>query len=157
MKNRRPLYAKIEIGRKQLEGMDDEDFFRDWLELHFGVRSRKELSFQELSVCIALLAKLGAEFKSADPNKKPRPHARPDWIEIPDSTTYPEMKRAICKIWKNLNYSMTSLETRVKRQFGLPSLLWMSDQKELSALLTDLQKRESRLIKKQTGAQCREN
>ena len=61
------------------------------------------------------------------------------------------LKRQILAIWKKLGYSMTSLETRVQRQFGTHTFAWVHDHEKLTALLTDLQKRE-RAFDKKRGA-----
>lgn len=147
-KERLGLYGKIEIGRKQLPEMDDDAYFADWLEDNLGKRSRTELSVPQLSRVVDMFTTMGAVFtsKQAAPrersNSKKTPHARPDWIEIPDTVPHAKEKRQICQIWRKLGYSLTSLETRVKRQFKQPSIMWIHDEKQLSRLLTDLQKRE---------------
>lgn len=151
-KQRLGMYRKIEIGRKQLPGMSDNDFFRDWLESKFGERSRKKLSNAELARLIDELACMGAVFTSKGSNKAKTPHARPDWMEIPDGSPNAAMKRKICAIWKKLGYSMTSLQTRVKREFDVPTLLWLHDEKHLSRLLNDLIKREKAFDRKQIAS-----
>ena len=75
--------------------------------------------------------------------------ARPDWIEVKDGDRHADQKRAILAIWKKLGYSMSSLETRVKRGFGVESFAWLHDEKKISALLSDLQKREVTFDKKE--------
>lgn len=155
--DRRPLYAKVEIARKQLPEMDNDDFFYGWLTEEFGkpgdppVESKKQLSYKQLCRLVDTLGRMGAVYKSGGKNKKNRPHVRPDFIEIPEGAPYPEMKRQICAIWKKLGYSMTSIETRIERQFGLPTFLWLHDKEKLSALLSDLQKRERAFDKKKAG------
>ena len=154
------LYRKIEIGRKQLPEMSDDDFFRDWLERNFGKRSRTHLSVTELSRVADMFVGLGAVFvsKKAAPkkrtNNKQTPQARPDWIEIPENVLHAKEKREICAIWRKLGYSMTSLETRIKRQFGQPTIMWVHDIKKLSVLLTDLQKREKAFDKKRAASEA---
>lgn len=153
------LYRKIEIGRGQLPEMGDDDFFRDWLENNFGKRSRTELSGPELSRVVGLFTGLGAVFvsKKAAPkkrtNNKQTPQARPDWIEVPENVHFAKEKRAICAIWRKLGYSMTSLETRIKRQFGQLTIMWVHDKEKLSVLLTDLQKRERAFEKKRAASE----
>ena len=147
------LYKKIEIGRDQLPEMDDDTFFRDWLENNYGKRSRTDLSVPQLVRVVDAFAKMGAVFTSGGTNKKSKPHVRPDWMEIPEGTANAPMKREICAIWRKLGYSMTSLETRVKREFGVPTLLWLHDEKKLSILLTDLQKREKAFDKKRAASE----
>lgn len=147
------LYRKIEIARDQLQEMDDDTYFRDWLEQHYGKRSRTDLSVPQLVRVVNDFASMGAVFTSGGTNKKIKPHVRPDWMEIPENTPNAPMKRQICQIWRKLGYSMTSLETRVKREFGTHTLLWLHDEKKLSALLTDLQKREKAFDKKRAASE----
>ncbi len=153
------LYGKIEIGRNQLPEMADDDYFREWLHNTFGKRSRTELSISELSRIVAHFTESGAVFtsKKAAPkkrtNNKKTPQARPDWIEVPETVPHAKLKREICAIWRKLGYSMTSLETRVKRQFGKPTIMWVHDRAELSRLLSDLQKRERAFDKKRANSE----
>jgi hypothetical protein len=60
----------------------------------------------------------------------------------------------ICAIWRKLGYAMTGLETRMERQTGILSILGLHDRKKLSAILTDLRKREKAALarEKQTTA-----
>ena len=114
IQNRRPLYAKIAIARKQLPHLD-EDGYRALLKKAFGKETAK---------------------------------ARPDWISVPDDAPHASLKRQILAIWKKLGYSMSSLETRIRRQFGTHTFAWVHDHEKLTALLTDLQKRERSFDKK---------
>lgn len=143
------LYRKIEIARKQLSEMSDDEFFRDWLEDNFGVRSRKELSVGQLSRLVTMLGTMGATYTSKGSPAKAHPHARADWIEIPSDTPHAAMKRQICTIWRKLGYNLLSLQVRVQREFNVPSILWLKDKKSLTRLLTDLQKREKAFDAKQ--------
>jgi phage gp16-like protein len=148
--NRQPLYAKIAIARKQLVDMD-EDAYRALLENKFKVRSASKLSFAQLSALVQILAEMGAVYTTPGKrvsNTKVTAKARPDFIEIPDGDRHVYQKRAILAIWKKLGYSMSSLETRVKRGFGVESFAWLHDEKKISALLSDLQKREVAFDKK---------
>lgn len=153
------LYRKMEIGRDQLPEMSDDDFFHDWLEDNFGKRSRTQLSVPELSRVLDMFVGLGAVFtsKKAAPkkrtNNKKTPHARPDWIEVPENVPFAKEKREICAIWRKLGYSMTSLETRIKRQFGQPTIMWVHDKEKLSRLLSDLQKRERAFDRKKAASE----
>jgi len=70
------------------------------------------------------------------------PHSRPDWIEITDSMPYAAEKRQILTIWRKLGYSMSSLDTRCKREFNVPLFVWMQDGEQICRLLSDLQRRE---------------
>lgn len=155
--NRKPLYAKIAIARKQLPDMD-EGAYRTLLANTFGGKtSAAKLSYAELNRLVDMLATMGAVFttkaassqirkpgdaKRSHWNDKVTSKARPDWIEIREDDALAPQKRAILAIWKKLGYSMSSLETRVKRGFGVESFAWLHDEKAVSQLLTDLQRRE---------------
>lgn len=146
------LYRKIEIARKQLPDMDEEAF-RDRLRNEYGVSSRKEMSVSQLSRLVHDFAREGVVFTAPAKakNKEVRPHSRPDWVEITDSMEYAPEKRQILAIWRKLGYSMNSLDTRVKRAFGVPLFVWMKDREQLSTLLSDLQRRERTFDRKKAG------
>lgn len=143
------LYRKIEIARKQLPDMDEEAF-RDRLLNEYGVSSRKEMSVSQLSRLVHDFAREGVVFTAPAKakNKEVRPHSRPDWVEITDSMAYAPEKRQILAIWRKLGYSMNSLDTRVKRAFGIPVFVWMQNREQLSTLLSDLQRREKAFDRK---------
>lgn len=149
--NRKPLYAKIAIARKQLTGMNNDATYRDFIENLFGVRSSASLNFHQLNALVQKFALMGAEFTSKGTNKRVTPHARPDWIEITDSMPHAAVKRQILAIWKKLGYSMSSLDTRVKRAFNVDLFVWLHDFDKLSTLLSDLQRREKSHDKKKTA------
>ena len=148
--DRRPLYAKIAIARKQLPHLDEEAY-RALLKEKFGKESAKELNYYQLDRLIHALVRLGARLTTQGNNNRVCGHARPDWIDVTDDMPHARVKRQILAIWKKLGYSMTSLETRVRRQFGLATFAWVHDYEKLTALLTDLQKRE-RAADKKRGA-----
>jgi hypothetical protein len=161
-KARHAMYAKVEIARQQLPGMEDDDFYRNWLAEHFfeqkppfaGKRSRKDLTFQELQRLVDLLARLGARYTSKASNKRrERPRVRPDFIEIQADDPNAATKRMICAIWRKLGYSMTGLETRVERQTGILSILGLHDEQALSAILADLRRRE-KSFEKRAASEC---
>ena len=138
------LYRKIEIARDQLPDMDEESF-RQRLETSFGVRSRTKLSIHQLSQLVHDFAvKDGVVYTSPAKahNRTVKPHSRPDWVEITDSMSLAREKREILAIWRKLGYSMSSLDTRVKRAFGVPVFVWMQNGEQISTLLSDLQRRE---------------
>ena len=147
IQNRRPLYAKIAIARKQLPHLD-EDAYRELLKKSFGKESAKELTWYQLDRLVHVLASLGASFESKGSSRKVTAKARPDWITVPDDVPHAAMKRQILAIWKKLGYSMSSLEIRIRRQFGTHTFAWVHDHEKLTALLTDLQKRERSFDKK---------
>ena len=149
-KMRLGLYRKIEIGRRQIPHMDEEAF-RALLRSEFGVSSRKDMSVYQLSRLVQLFAaKYGVVYTAPAKSRNSRVthHGRPDWIEITDSMPYAAEKRQILAIWRKLGYSMTSLNTRVKRAFGSHLFVWMQDGKQISTLLSDLQRREKAFDRK---------
>ena len=146
------LYRKIEIARKQLPDMDEEAF-RERLRNEYGVSSRKDMSVSQLSRLVHDFAREGVVFTAPAKakNKEVRPHSRPDWVEITDSMSYAPEKRQILAIWRKLGYSMNSLDTRVRRAFGVPLFVWLKDREQLSTLLSDLQRRERTFDRKKAG------
>ena len=144
------LYRKIESARKQLPHMDEEAF-RALLRSEFGVESRKDMNIHQLSRLLQLFAaQYGVTYTAPAKSRNSRVTAlsRPDWIEITDSMPYAAEKRQILAIWRKLGYSMTSLDTRCKRAFGVPVFVWMQDGAQISTLLSDLQRREKAFEKK---------
>ena len=149
-KMRLGLYRKIEIARKQLPAMDEEAF-RALLRSEFGVSSRKDMSVNQLSRLVQHFAAIhGVTYTAPAKSRNPRvtPHGRPDFIEITDSMPYAREKRQILTIWRRLGYSMTSLDTRCKRAFGVPVFVWMQNGEQIATLLSDLQRREKAFEKK---------
>lgn len=149
-KMRLGLYRKIEIARKQLPAMDEEAF-RALLRSEFGVSSRKDMSVNQLSRLVQHFAAVhGVTYTAPAKSRNPRvtPHGRPDFIEITDSMPYAREKRQILAIWIRLGYSMTSLDTRCKRAFGVPVFVWMQNGEQIATLLSDLQRREKAFEKK---------
>lgn len=144
------LYRKIEVARKHLPGMDEEAF-RGLLRSEFGVESRKDMTVPQLSRLVHHFARLGVEYKAPakSRNRRVTANARPDFIEVTDSMPYAREKRQILAIWRKLGYSMTSLDTRVKRAFGAHCFLWLHDGEKISILLSDLQRREKNFEKRQ--------
>lgn len=147
------LYRKIEIARKQLPDMD-ETAFRGLLRSEFGVESRKDLSVNELARLVHLFAGMGVTFTAPAKAKKQevRPHSRTDWVEITDSMPYAAEKRKIAAIWRKLGYALPSLDTRVKRAFGVNLFVWLKDGEQIGRLLADLERREKAFDKKQRAA-----
>lgn len=151
------LYRKIEIARKQLPDMDEEAF-RGLLRSEFGVESRKDMTVHQLARLVHHFAGLGVRFTAPVKAKKRevRPHSRTDWVEITDSMPYAAEKRQIAAIWRKLGYALPSLDQRVKRAFGVDFFVWLHDGKQISTLLSDLQRREKAFEKRQR-AEARAN
>lgn len=152
------LYRKIEVARKQLPQMDEEAF-RALLRSEFGVESRKDMTVHQLSRLVHHFTSLGVRYTAPTKsrNAKITPHGRPDFIEITDSMPYASEKRQILAIWRKLGYSMSSLDTRVKRSFGVHCFVWLHDGKKISILLSDLQRREKNYEKRQGKVAARAN
>lgn len=152
-KQRLGLYAKIAIARTQLPDMDEEAY-RARLRNEFGKESAADMSIVQLARLVNDFAVRDGVVYTAPAkatNKAVRPHARPDWIEITDSMDYAPEKRQILAIWRKLGYSMSSLDTRVRRAFGVQLFVWMKDREQLSTLLSDLQRRERTFDRKKAG------
>lgn len=148
------LYRKIEVARKQIPQMD-EVAFRQLLRNEYGVDSRKDMTVRQLSRLVHLFAEMGAKYTKPPKAKKreTRPHSREDWMEITDSMPFAAEKRQIAAIWRKLGYSLNSLDTRVKRAFGVHCFAWLKDGESISILLSDLQRREKSFDKKQMKCQ----
>lgn len=148
-KMRLGLYRKIEIARKQLPHMDEEAF-RALLRSEFGVSSRKDMNIHQLSRLVQFFAEqYGVKYTAPqNRNRRVTPLSRPDWIEITDAMPFAAEKRQILAIWRKLGYSMTSLDTRGKRAFGVPYFVWLQNGEQVSTLLSDLQRREKAFDKK---------
>lgn len=67
---------------------------------------------------------------------------------------YAAEKRQIAAIWRKLGYALPSLDTRVKRAFGVDFFAWLKDGEQIRRLLADLERREKAFDKKQGGRPC---
>ena len=118
----------------------------------------RQIAEKELTALLRHFTECGVQFVSKTDKKrtntKSSPHSRPDWINITPSMPFYSQKKQILAIWKKLGYSMTSLDTRVQREFGSYSFVWLKDEKSIIALLTDLQKRERAFDKKNKKKTC---
>ena len=149
------LYRKIEVARKKLPAMD-EVAFRALLRSDFGVESRKDMSLNQLSRLVRIFAEMGVDFRTSakSKGKRARTASRADFIEITDSMPYANEKRQILAIWRKLGYSISSLDTRVKRAFGAHFFIWLQDGDKIRTLLCDLQRREKAFEKRQARQAC---
>lgn len=156
MPNKKAVYAKIAIAKKQL-GLD-ESLYRELLQNKFRKTSAKELSEKEVTALLRHFTECGVQFVSKTDKKRTNaqnsPHSRPDWINITPSMPFYSQKKQILAIWKKLGYSMSSLDTRVQREFNCYSFVWLKDEKSIIALLTDLQKRECTFDRKNKKEPC---
>lgn len=151
MQNKNAIYAKIAIARKQLNL--NEETYRELLINRYNKNSATLLTITQLTDLLHYFSELGVVFISKKNKKRTNstvsPHSRPDWINITPSMPFYSQKRQILAIWKKLGYSMSSLDTRVQREFNCFSFIWLQDEKHIIALLTDLQKREFYFDQKQ--------
>ncbi len=130
---KRMLQTKIHIAKKQL-GLDD-DTYRDMLETATGKTSTKGMTVKEMSSVLNLMISKGwrpksKSHKSAQPSK--------GYCEIPDGTPHARQKRYIAALWDALNYKMSGLDLRCKKQFGVDRFVWLNDQDALQTLGRDL-------------------
>jgi hypothetical protein len=158
MDHKKAMLAKVNIGRGQLPEYGDEDTWRDMLENIGGNRRSSQMSEAQLARVIHFMAERGAVFTSrkqagaAGKNaayKAKAAQRRSDFYEIPDGPYAPQMRK-IAALWQELGYAMTSLDARVKRQFGVDAFRWLRDPAKLQTLGRDLEKRLAR--KKATAA-----
>ena len=149
------MIGKTEIGRKQL-GLD-ENSFRALLEDVTGKSSRKDCSETDLARLIDRMAQCCAVFTSVKANGEYKTKAgqrRSDFYEIPATAPHAKQKRLICALWRDLGYDMTSLDTRVARQFGVATFLWCHDLSALQTLAKDLTVRLAAKQRKQKAMQA---
>lgn len=137
MMNRNTDLAKIHMGRKQL-GLDEETY-RAMLDGMFGVTSSGKLNFKQRYQLICRMEELGAEFSrkaKANPQQPKRQSA--DFYVIPNDVPFAQQKRYILTLWKALGWSMKGVDTRMRSQFGIDSLVWLQDQESLQRIAKDL-------------------
>lgn len=119
-KQRRGLYAKLAIARKQLPDMDEEAY-RSRLRAEFGVDSAAALSVAQLSRLVHDFAREGVVYTAPAKAKNSvvKPQSRTDWIEVTNSMPHAHVKRQICAIWRKLGYGFRSLLfPKIRRALG---------------------------------------
>ncbi|SHI60249.1 regulatory protein GemA [Halodesulfovibrio aestuarii] len=131
--SRKAELAKIHMGKKQL-GLDDETY-RNMLSDMFGVTSAGKLDFRQRYRLLRHMEERGVEFTS-----KNKSSAKPkeDFYVIPDNVPHVQQKRYILALWKKLGWKMSGIDTRMKKQFGVDSLIWLNDQAALQTIAKDL-------------------
>ena len=114
------LYRKKNRGRPQSSCRQWTVAFRQLLQNEFGMESRKDMSIGQLSRHLQSSGRTGREIQgpAKSRNNRVTSNARPDFIEI-RIHAFRHPKRQILAIWRKLGYSMSSLDTRVKRAFGV--------------------------------------
>ncbi len=131
-------YAKIAIACKTL-GIDRLQLLSD----RYNVESMKELTPRQLSDLYQHFRSLGwvprkqetGIRKQAAGNRKQE--KRFVYLDGPVAA----QQRMIMALWKELGYTPESIHARVKKQFKIDRLHWLTDYDSLHILITDLQAR----------------
>ena len=136
----RAKLAKIHIAKKELALTDDA--YRDILRLHFQAESARELNDRQGTVLINLFrAKGWKPTERPEAKRAPRPRRSSTYIDIPEGGPATQQQRMVAALWNELGYPMCTLHSRVKRQFGVERLQWLTDHDSLHVLITDLEAR----------------
>ena len=150
----RAKLAKIHIAKKELALTDDA--YRDILRLHFGAESAKELNDRQGTVLINLFrAKGWAPRERPEAKRAPRPRRSSTYIDIPEGGPATQQQRMVAGLWNELGYPMCALHSRVKRQFKVERLQWLTDHDSLHVLITDLEARLERQRRKENTTKRR--
>lgn len=119
---RRKMLAALHARKKEL-GLSEEDY-RARLKQGTGRESAAQLSEAGLKKALEVL-------KTAP--------ARPGgFYRIPAGYAGEAQKRYIAALWSALGYKPQGLNARIKKQFGVESLIWLRDQEQLQTLAKDL-------------------
>ena len=150
----RAKLAKIHIARKELALTDEA--YRDILRLHFGVESAKALNDRQ---AVALLNRFKAKgwkpTERPEAKRAPRPRRSSSYIDIPEGGPAAQQQRMVVALWNELGYPMCTLHSRVKRQFKVERLQWLTDHDSLHVLITDLEARLERQRRKENTTKRR--
>ena len=132
--------AKIHIAKKELALTDEA--YRDILRLHFGVESARELNDRQAVVLLNRFKAKGWKPTERPAAKRaPRPRRSSSYIDIPEGGPAAQQQRMVAGLWNELGYPMCTLHSRVKRQFRVERLEWLTDHDSLHVLITDLEAR----------------
>jgi hypothetical protein len=133
--------AKIHIAKKEL-GLTDEAY-RDILRTHFQVESAKELAPKQAIVLLNKFRAKGWRPKQSAVVKHGRKGQRrkaDNFIEIKPGPAA-RQQRYILALWNALGYDVDKLHARCKRQFGVDRFEWLTEERDLFVLATDLRQR----------------
>lgn len=131
--DRRPLLAKIHIGKKMLGWSDN--LYREVLLKQYGQNTSTKLTLHQLSDLVNYMAAQGVQYTNS---RKRSPQPRRDFYEIPEGTPFARQKRYIAAMWNALDWKMSGLDVRARSQFGVDKFLWINDQAALQTLAKDL-------------------
>ena len=153
----RAKLAKIHIAKKELALTDDA--YRDILRLHFQAESAKELNDRQGTVLINLFRTKGwspsPRGQISEAKRAPRPRRSSTYIDIPEGGPATQQQRMVAALWNELGYPMAALHSRVKRQFKVERLQWLTDHDSLHVLITDLEERLRRQQQKESTTKRR--
>lgn len=140
--NKTAAIRKIQVGKRLLGLHKDDVAYRAMLENMFGVSSSTGLNERQLHRLIRHMEELGAQFSRKGKTNPQQPkRSSADFYVIPDGVPYVNQKRYILVLWKALGWSISGVDTRMQRQFGVDSLVWLQDQAQLQTITKDLQNR----------------
>ena len=151
----RAKLAKIHIAKKELALTDDA--YRDILRLHFQAESAKELNDRQGTALINLFRAKGwaPSPRPAKAQRAPRPRRDSHYIDIPEGGPAAQQQRMVAGLWNELGYPMAALHSRVKRQFKVERLQWLTDHDSLHVLITDVEARLERQRRKENTTKRR--
>jgi len=145
MKPTNAQLAKIHIAKKDLQLTDE--VYRDILALNFGVSSAKYLSSTEAMQLLDIFGAKGwtAKGKKSLPGQKKQVSGT--YIVISPGPAA-SRQRKILAMWNELGYCMEKLHSRCSKQFDVERFEWLTDDRALHVLITDLAKRIESLKEK---------
>ncbi len=138
MKPTRAQLAKIHIAKKELQLTDE--IYRDILAMTFKVESAKDLSDRQAAQLLELFKTKGWQPKVQKPGSEQKQHNKGKFIAIKPGPTAAQQRKVLA-MWNELGYAMEKLHSRCHRQFGVDRFEWLTDQKALHVLITDLDHR----------------
>lgn len=131
------MLAKIHIAKKEL-GIADDDY-RELLILNYSVRSSKELSARQQEVLLDMFRSMGWKPRNGSAASSRRRDGR--YIEIKDGPAAAQQRKVLA-MWNALGYGLDKLHTRAKKQFNVERFEWLTDNRALHILITDLEQRQ---------------
>ncbi len=145
MKPTRAQLAKIHIAKKELQLTDE--IYRDILAMNFKVESAKDLSERQAAQLLELFRAKGWQTKVRKPVPTQKQRNKGTFITIKPGPTAAQQRKVLA-MWNELGYAMEKLHSRCHLQFGVDRFEWLTDQKALHVLITDLDHRIKRTREK---------
>lgn len=138
MKPTRAQLAKIHIAKKELQLTDE--IYRDILAVNFKVESARNLTNLQAAQLLEIFRAKGWQPKAPKSASEQMPRPKRTYITIKPGPTAAQQRKVLA-MWNELGYAMEKLNSRCHRQFGVDRFEWLTDQKALHVLITDLDKR----------------